>query len=390
MPLQPDDPLFVADGEPDQLHGADAGHQCCRAPTASSAPPTTSTRTSTTTSPFVDQNQTYTSHPSHQVFLRAYEFNAAGEPVATGKLIVNRDLGADGIFGTADDVVIGGMATWAVVKAQARDILGINLTDADVFNVPLLATDAYGNFLPGPNGFPQVVMTGRRRHRRHGRRRARRGQSGGAHQPRQRRAHRPRLPRRHRAHAPTRRRRRRLTPDADNVVIGGPQPRGHLRQRAARRPLHRRRRPRQREHRPDRRPPHLPLRAQPPGRPHQGSDPGHGRGRRRGLPQRVAAHAGRGGARRPVDPAYWNGERLFQAAKFGTEMQYQHLVFEEFARTIQPQIDVFIARRPELPDGDRPGDRRRVRPHGLSLRPLDADRDRSTAWTRTSPPARSA
>ena len=25
-----------------------------------------------TTSPFVDQNQTYTSHPSHQVFLRAY------------------------------------------------------------------------------------------------------------------------------------------------------------------------------------------------------------------------------------------------------------------------------------------------------------------------------
>ena len=39
----------------------------------------------------------------------------------------------------------------------------------------------------------------------------------------------------------------------------------------------------------------------------------------------------------------WNGERLFQAAKFTTEMQYQHLVFEEFARTIQPQIDVFFA-----------------------------------------------
>ena len=28
------------------------------------------------TSPFVDQNQTYTSHPSHQVFLREYELNA--------------------------------------------------------------------------------------------------------------------------------------------------------------------------------------------------------------------------------------------------------------------------------------------------------------------------
>ena len=42
----------------------------------------------------------------------------------------------------------------------------------------------------------------------------------------------------------------------------------------------------------------------------------------------------------------WDGERLFQAAKFGTEMQYQHLVFEEFARKIQPQINPFV-----VPDG---------------------------------------
>ena len=39
----------------------------------------------------------------------------------------------------------------------------------------------------------------------------------------------------------------------------------------------------------------------------------------------------------------WDGERLFQAAKFGTEMQYQHLVFEEFARTVQPMVDEFLA-----------------------------------------------
>ena len=39
----------------------------------------------------------------------------------------------------------------------------------------------------------------------------------------------------------------------------------------------------------------------------------------------------------------WDGDRLFQAAKFGTEMQYQHLVFEEFARKMAPQIDLFIA-----------------------------------------------
>ena len=39
--------------------------------------------------------------------------------------------------------------------------------------------------------------------------------------------------------------------------------------------------------------------------------------------------------------AGWNGERLFQAARFVTEMQYQHLVFEEFARKVQPGINPF-------------------------------------------------
>ena len=38
----------------------------------------------------------------------------------------------------------------------------------------------------------------------------------------------------------------------------------------------------------------------------------------------------------------WDGERLFQAARFATEMQYQHMVFEEFARRIQPFVDPFI------------------------------------------------
>ena len=52
------------------------------------------------------------------------------------------------------------MATWEVVKAQARDLLGINLTDDDVFDVPLLATDQYGNFIKGAHGLPQVMMKG--------------------------------------------------------------------------------------------------------------------------------------------------------------------------------------------------------------------------------------
>ena len=38
-------------------------------------------------------------------------------------------------------------------------MLGIQLVDADVTNVPLLLTDEYGRFLRGPNGFPQMALT---------------------------------------------------------------------------------------------------------------------------------------------------------------------------------------------------------------------------------------
>ena len=116
-----------------------------------------------------------------------------------------------------------------------------------------------------------------------------------------------------------------------------------VRRRAARRALHRRRRPRQREHRPHRGPPRVPRRAQPAGRAHQGRSCSPRQPWRspvsflnEWLLQPVAAV--------PTDLAtlVWNGERLFQAAKFGTEMQYQHLVFEEFARTIQPKVDVVL------------------------------------------------
>ena len=39
-------------------------------------------------------------------------------------------------------------------------MLGIELRDSDVLNVPLLATDQYGKFIPGPNGFAQFVTAG--------------------------------------------------------------------------------------------------------------------------------------------------------------------------------------------------------------------------------------
>src|SRR5690606_31581660 len=44
----------------------------------------------------------------------------------------------------------------------------------------------------------------------------------------------------------------------------------------------------------------------------------------------------------PEDDDWSYEQRLFQAARFATEMQYQHLVFEEFARTVVPSIDAVV------------------------------------------------
>ena len=142
VPLQPDDPLYV--------EGSSTNFMVLTRATVSAGPdglmntPDDIRPVNTTTS-FVDQNQTYTSHSSHQVFLRQYVLNADGMPVATGKLI---EGGGDSP---------GGMATWGEVKAQAL-LLGIELTDFDVGSVPLLRTDQYGNFIPhATTGFAQVI-----------------------------------------------------------------------------------------------------------------------------------------------------------------------------------------------------------------------------------------
>lgn len=350
IPLQPDDPLFVP-GSPTNFMVLP---RAVRTAGADGILGTTDDGQPNTTSPFVDQSQTYSSHPSHQVFLREYVINAAGDPVATGRLITNRDLGADGKFGTADDggAENGGMATWAVVKAQARDILGIDLTDADVHNVPLLATDAYGNFIRGPSGMPQVVIrisngadgiagtaddvtqlvegnrdapislanavsTG------HGflddiAHNAAPVVVGGV-----------------------------LQADAD-ADIGNAQPAGpggnnltydnelldahyiagdgraneNIGLTAVHHVFHSE---------------HNRL-------VQQSKETILASGDLAFLNEWLADDV----AAIPTAPAdiaalVWDGERLFQAAKFGTEMQYQHLVFEEFARTVQPQVDEFLA-----------------------------------------------
>ena len=281
-----------------------------------------------TTSPFVDQNQTYSSHPSHQVFLRAYEL-VNGKPKDTGELIENRSLGADGKYGTADDTPLGGMATWAVVKAQARDILGINLNDADVNGGPLIATDEYGNFLPGANGLPQVVNGNVLVEGVIGAPVSTLNATKGGYTFLDDIAHNA---------APRTSRGVLLTADADNVA-GGPVVRGQYDNEL--------------------------LDAH--------YIAGDGRVNENiGL---TAVHAVFHSEHNrlvqhtkdivlasndlafinewlntdlialptPTEIAslHWDGQRLFQAAKFGTEMQYQHLVFEEFARKIQIQVDVF-------------------------------------------------
>ena len=147
MPLQPDDPLFsTAAGAANFMvmtrATVNANHDSVNQ-----------------TTPWVDQNQTYTSHPSHQVFLREYAL-AGGRPVQTGKVLDGPAATcAPRPTGIAGDNICN-IGNWNDVKAQARTMLGIVLQDIDVLDVPLLVTDPYGHFKPGANGFPQVVFPG--------------------------------------------------------------------------------------------------------------------------------------------------------------------------------------------------------------------------------------
>lgn len=142
IPLKPDDPLIAGPngifGDSDDLPANRRFMTLTRA--------TGALEHTNVDSPFIDQSQTYTSHPSHQVFLREYALNAAGKPISTGRLL--------------DGPVAGSMPNWADVKEQARTKLGIQLRDVDVLNVPLLVTDDYGRFVPGPNGFAQIQAAG--------------------------------------------------------------------------------------------------------------------------------------------------------------------------------------------------------------------------------------
>jgi beta-lactam-binding protein with PASTA domain len=325
VPLQPDDPLFIPGSPtnfmaltratnrpgPDGISGDNPA-----TPQDESADDIREANNQTT--PFVDQNQTYTSHPSHQVFLRHYE-TSTGRPLPDGRLLDS----ADPLTGAP----AGNIGTWRDVKNQAATVLGIRLVDTDVFNIPLLVTDPYGHFVPGPlRGLPQIVLTTGAR--------VEGNVAGGG------------------VLVPTNARRINhgfLDDIAHNAV---PSPGLAADGNNTIDPI-------------------SPV--NPPGSPYDDEllgahfVTGDGRGNENIALTSVHTvfHAEHNRARDYVDsllntPGFltpaevqaWHdvhagsgwgyGERLFQAARFITEMQYQHLVFEEFARKLVPSINPFI------------------------------------------------
>ncbi len=131
MPLQPDDPLY----------NPATPHTNFMVLTRSSVEGDPAINKTT---PFVDQQQTYGSSPSVHVFLRQYS-DADGRAVSTGKL----NIGA-----------AGGMQTWAALKEQALIYLGLRLSDHEALDAPVILTDLYGNFIPGDDrGMPQIKLS---------------------------------------------------------------------------------------------------------------------------------------------------------------------------------------------------------------------------------------
>jgi Ca2+-binding RTX toxin-like protein len=303
IPLQEDDPLYQAGSQTNFMVVSRATNQAGANGTVGDSDDIQQHQNTTT--PFVDQNQTYTSHPAHQAFLREYALNAANRPVSTGHLL--------------DRPTVGGLSRWTDVKAQAQALLGIALDDQDLLNVPLVLTDEYGKFIPHPTtGMAQIVTD-----------EAPLTLASGT----------PGSP-----------------VDATTAIRTGHAFLDDIAHAAA---------PSGRTG---------PLNPDPDA--DTGNTPAAGFYDNELLNEHFITGDGRGneniglttvhhvfhaehnlrvgeiqtlinepGGPAPADwqlpDGSWNGERLFQAARFVTEMEYQHLVFEEFARKVQPQVNLF-------------------------------------------------
>lgn len=139
IPLQPDDPLYVPNSPTNFMVLTRATNDPGADGVLGTADDVRDHRNETT--PWIDLNQVYASNASHQVFLREYVL-VDNRPMATGEMLEGE---------------AGGPPTWADIKKQAMEVLGIELDDLNVHAVPALLTDLYGEFVRGPNGFPQLV-----------------------------------------------------------------------------------------------------------------------------------------------------------------------------------------------------------------------------------------
>ncbi|MBI4932662.1 MAG: heme peroxidase [Actinobacteria bacterium] len=319
VPLQPDDPLYDPTSQTNFMVLTRATNQPGDDGVLGTADDVKDATNMVT--PYIDNNQTYTSHPSHQVFLREYGDTGSGA-FSTGLLL---------------DGAAGGLPTWNDVKTQALEKLGIELQDTDVLNVPLVATDAYGKFLLGPNGYPQLVLNTNEL------------MEGDPAQPVS-------------------------TADLGSSLVRT----GHaflddIAHHAA---------PGTFDHDHNPATPGLPMLADVDPGTTDDHDPttyddemlgahfitGDGRGNENiGLTAMHHVfheeHNGLVGQLEQLIPTLpvsspaslanwtlpngeWNGERLFQAAKFVNEMEYQHIVFGEFARAIQPAVNLFAGYDP--------------------------------------------
>lgn len=210
-----------------------------------------------TTSPLVDQSQTYGSSPEMAFFLMEYSDGTGVLPegAATGRLVTGAD---------------GGMATWADIKANAlrRDIL---LTDADVFNAPVVALST----APGAGPYDYVrtgVVTNQM---------FLADIAHGAD---------PSVPGYNAALLNA------------HYVAGDPRANENIALTAIHSVFH---------------------------------------GEHNRLVEEIRDLILQQDQILPGFAAQWNNEQIFQAAKIANEMQYQHMVFEEFARRISPNIDAF-------------------------------------------------
>jgi len=112
-------------------------------------------------SPPVDMSQNYGSDRSRTLFLREYlsetEWQTALGNDALEATLTDLTTGRLANAGVAiNGELFGGMANWAQIKANAANV-GLILHDKDVADVPLVAFDANGLAILGPDGMPQLV-----------------------------------------------------------------------------------------------------------------------------------------------------------------------------------------------------------------------------------------